>query len=205
MHFAIYKSNILKSLFYQCQITCTFFRCIIAQKCIKLFICVQFKFCIELIGISQEIIDKNPFFISVLSKFQEFITKYESFQAESVAFVIDGFFDIRGFITKQLKYSKIKPRLAYFGDHWVNEFKYADIAIDGPHRPAKMLELNSWTVDSFPVYRVVYYIKFDALPRKGPAICSKMVNYMQPTLNGRVIISTRIAFIIKLVLFRNIF
>lgn len=54
------------------------------------------------------------------------MAKYESFQAESVAFVIDGSFDICGFITKQLNYSKIKPSLAYFGDHWVNEFKYID-------------------------------------------------------------------------------
>lgn len=78
------------------------------------------KFCIELTGISQETVDKSPIFIDVLNEFQEFMAKYDLFQEKSAAFVTDGPFDIRDFITKQLKHSKIKPRPAYFDVHWVN-------------------------------------------------------------------------------------
>lgn len=77
-------------------------------------------FCKELTGISQETVDESPVFIDVLNEFQEFMAKYGLFQDKSAAFVTDGPFDIRDFITKQLKHSKIKPRPAYFDVHWVN-------------------------------------------------------------------------------------
>ncbi|KAK4520624.1 substrate-specific activator of APC-dependent proteolysis [Mucor velutinosus] len=77
-------------------------------------------FCKQLTGISQETVDKSPIFIDVLNEFQEFMAKYDLFQTKSAAFVTDGPFDIRDFITKQLKHSKIKPRPAYFDMHWVN-------------------------------------------------------------------------------------
>ncbi|KAI8639243.1 ribonuclease H-like domain-containing protein [Parasitella parasitica] len=78
------------------------------------------KFCLELTGISQETVDESPVFIDVLNQFQEFLAKHELFQSKSATFVTDGPFDIRDFITKQLKHSKIKPRPAYFDLHWVN-------------------------------------------------------------------------------------
>ncbi|CEP14273.1 hypothetical protein [Parasitella parasitica] len=78
------------------------------------------EFCMKLTGISQETVDQSPIFVDVLDQFQEFLAKYELFQSNSAAFVTDGPFDIRDFITKQLKHSKIKPRPAYFDLHWVN-------------------------------------------------------------------------------------
>ncbi|OAD01830.1 hypothetical protein MUCCIDRAFT_132030, partial [Mucor lusitanicus CBS 277.49] len=77
-------------------------------------------FCKDLTGISQETVDKSPIFIDVLDDFQAFMAKYDLFQSKTAAFVTDGPFDIRDFITKQLKHSKIKPRPAYFDIPWVN-------------------------------------------------------------------------------------
>jgi 3'-5' exoribonuclease 1 len=73
-----------------------------------------------LTGITQSTIDQSPPFVEVLNNFQEFLSKYELFQSSSAAFVTDGPFDIRDFITKQCKHSKIKPRPAYFDIPWVN-------------------------------------------------------------------------------------
>lgn len=77
-----------------------FYRYIIAHRRTESFICIQCEFSIELASISQETVDKNIIFIELLNKFQEFMTKYELFQAKSAAFVTDGPFDICNFITK---------------------------------------------------------------------------------------------------------
>ncbi|CAO3648743.1 unnamed protein product [Mucor hiemalis] len=77
-------------------------------------------FCINLTGISQSTVDKSPSFTEMLIDFQEFLAKYDLFQSASASFVTDGPFDIRDFITKQCKHSKLKPRPAYFDIPWVN-------------------------------------------------------------------------------------
>lgn len=59
-------------------------------------------------------------FIGALNEFREFRAKYKSLHAKSAAFVTDGPFDTLGFITKQLKNSRTKPRPAYIDIHLVN-------------------------------------------------------------------------------------
>lgn len=78
------------------------------------------EFCINLTGIQQSTVDQSPTFIQVLNEFQEFLARYSLFQSASASFVTDGPFDIRDFITKQCKHSKIKKRPAYFDIPWVN-------------------------------------------------------------------------------------
>ncbi|KAG2233131.1 hypothetical protein INT48_001624 [Thamnidium elegans] len=78
------------------------------------------QFCINLTGIEQSTIDQSPTFIEVLNQFQGFLARYDLFQSASASFVTDGPFDIRDFITKQCKHSKIKKRPAYFDIPWVN-------------------------------------------------------------------------------------
>ncbi|KAI8061473.1 ribonuclease H-like domain-containing protein [Gilbertella persicaria] len=70
--------------------------------------------------IYQSTIDKSPTFVEVLNEFQKFLAKYDLFQTASATFVTDGPFDIRDFITKQCKHSKIKTRPDYFNIPWVN-------------------------------------------------------------------------------------
>ncbi|KAI9279616.1 ribonuclease H-like domain-containing protein [Sporodiniella umbellata] len=77
-------------------------------------------FCIQLTGITQDIIDNSPPFIDVLNQFQRFLGKYGLFQSFTAVFVTDGPFDIRDFITKQLDHSNIDPRPIYFSLPWVN-------------------------------------------------------------------------------------
>ncbi|KAI8991457.1 ribonuclease H-like domain-containing protein [Mycotypha africana] len=77
-------------------------------------------FCIKLTGIQQSTVDESPTFVEVLDLFQEFMAKYGLFQTKSATFVTDGPFDIRDFITKQCKHSKLKKRPAYFDIPWVN-------------------------------------------------------------------------------------
>lgn len=77
-------------------------------------------FCTDLTGITQSTVDKSPTFTEMLVDFQEFLAKYDLFQSASASFVTDGPFDIRDFITKQCKHSKLKPRPAYFDIPWVN-------------------------------------------------------------------------------------
>lgn len=55
-----------------------------------------------------------------MNLFQEFLSKYDLFQSCTAAFVTDGPFDIRDFITKQCKHSQIKKRPAYFDIPWVD-------------------------------------------------------------------------------------
>ncbi|KAJ8663788.1 hypothetical protein O0I10_000062 [Lichtheimia ornata] len=76
-------------------------------------------FCKQLTGISQETVDDSPDFIQVLNDFQEFMAKYSVFQDKTAAFVTDGPFDIRDFVTKQCKHSNIKLP-SYFEMPWVN-------------------------------------------------------------------------------------
>ncbi|CAG8639766.1 34840_t:CDS:2, partial [Racocetra persica] len=77
------------------------------------------KFCIELTGIPQSTIDISPSFPEVLCKFQEFLHSHQLFYKESCSFLTDGPWDIRDFITKQCKISKIsRPR--YFSLPWVD-------------------------------------------------------------------------------------
>ncbi|KAL1926193.1 hypothetical protein VTP01DRAFT_6058 [Rhizomucor pusillus] len=77
-------------------------------------------FCKELTGISQEQVDNSPDFVEVLNKFQEFMGKYSLFREKTAAFVTDGPFDIRDFITKQCEHSNLERRPAYFERPWVN-------------------------------------------------------------------------------------
>ncbi|KAG2201753.1 hypothetical protein INT47_002013 [Mucor saturninus] len=77
-------------------------------------------FCTNLTGITQSTVDQSPTFVEVLNDFQEFLSKYDLFQTSTAAFVTDGPFDIRDFITKQCKHSKIKRRPAYFDIPWVD-------------------------------------------------------------------------------------
>ncbi|KAI9307347.1 ribonuclease H-like domain-containing protein [Cunninghamella echinulata] len=77
-------------------------------------------FCKELTGIDQATIDKSPDFIEVLDSFQEFMAKYSLFQEKSAVFVTDGPFDIRDFITKQCRHSRLKKRPSYFCKPWIN-------------------------------------------------------------------------------------
>lgn len=44
------------------------FRCITAQERIKLFICIQCEFCIELTSLSQETVEKSLIFIDILNE-----------------------------------------------------------------------------------------------------------------------------------------
>ncbi|KAI8074369.1 ribonuclease H-like domain-containing protein [Gongronella butleri] len=77
-------------------------------------------FCKQLTGIDQETVDAAPDFIEVLDLFQEFMAKHSLFQDKSAAFVTDGPYDIRDFITKQCTFSNLKHRPAYFCQPWVN-------------------------------------------------------------------------------------
>ncbi|OZJ03531.1 hypothetical protein BZG36_03417 [Bifiguratus adelaidae] len=76
-------------------------------------------FCIELTGIQQDIVDAAPDFITVLNVFQNFMAKYSLFQENAAAFMTDGPFDIRDFITKQCIISNI-DRPEYFSEPWVD-------------------------------------------------------------------------------------
>ncbi|KAI8381529.1 ribonuclease H-like domain-containing protein [Radiomyces spectabilis] len=67
-----------------------------------------------------ETVDASPSFVEVLNDFQKFMAKYSLFQDKTAAFVTDGPFDIRDFITKQCAHSRIKKRPAYFSVPWVN-------------------------------------------------------------------------------------
>lgn len=75
------------------------FTCIVAQKRIKLFICIQYEFCIKLTGIFQATVSKKPHFYQHIKYIQEFMAKYELFQDKSTAFIANGPFYIRDFIT----------------------------------------------------------------------------------------------------------
>lgn len=59
----------LRSLFYHIvKQQHLFFRCITAQERIKLFICIQCEFCIELTSFSQETVEKSLIFIDILNE-----------------------------------------------------------------------------------------------------------------------------------------
>ncbi|RIB11827.1 ribonuclease H-like domain-containing protein [Gigaspora rosea] len=77
------------------------------------------KFCIELTGIPQSTIDISPSFPEVLCRFQDFLYSHKLFIDNSCAFLTDGPWDIRDFITKQCNVSKI-PRPKYFSLPWVD-------------------------------------------------------------------------------------
>ncbi|CAG8549879.1 265_t:CDS:2 [Funneliformis caledonium] len=76
-------------------------------------------FCKELTGISQSTIDVSPIFPEMLDQFQEFLHRHKLFYENSCAFITDGPWDIRDFITKQCSISKI-ARPTYFSLPWVD-------------------------------------------------------------------------------------
>ncbi|KAI8876925.1 hypothetical protein K501DRAFT_231185 [Backusella circina FSU 941] len=78
------------------------------------------EYCIELTGITQDIVDKSPDFVEVLNAFQVFMEKYDLFRSKTATFVTDGPYDIRDFITKQCKHSNLASRPSYFDIPWVN-------------------------------------------------------------------------------------
>ncbi|CAO3589370.1 unnamed protein product [Absidia cylindrospora] len=78
------------------------------------------EFCMSLTGITQETVDASPDFVQVLDDFQKFMAKHGLFQEKTAAFVTDGPFDIRDFISKQCYHSQLKKRPDYFCQPWVN-------------------------------------------------------------------------------------
>ncbi|CAI2181388.1 5963_t:CDS:2 [Funneliformis geosporum] len=98
-------------------------------------------FCRELTGISQSTIDASPLFPEMLDKFQEFMHRHKLFYENSCAFITDGPWDIRDFITKQCSISKI-PRPSYFSLPWVDiRSLYSEYYNCGKCNIIRMLEI----------------------------------------------------------------
>ncbi|KAK9768385.1 hypothetical protein K7432_001045 [Basidiobolus ranarum] len=77
------------------------------------------QFCIELTGISQCVVDVSPTFEEVLALFGIWLMERGLFIEYSCAFITDGPFDIRDFIEKQCRQSKIL-RPIYFWQPWID-------------------------------------------------------------------------------------
>ena len=75
------------------------------------------NFCVELTGINQGMVDEQPDFSEVFSKFQSWMTEEKLFES-SFAFVTCGDWDFKTCLTKQCEISNIP--LPIWASQWIN-------------------------------------------------------------------------------------
>ncbi|KAI8822515.1 ribonuclease H-like domain-containing protein [Fimicolochytrium jonesii] len=75
-------------------------------------------FCIELTGITQDVVDGAKSFPEMMCEFEEWLGTYTTYPFDNVMFVCDGPWDIRDFIRKQCEHSVVSrpPYLCKFVD-----------------------------------------------------------------------------------------
>ncbi|KAK9723008.1 hypothetical protein K7432_002258 [Basidiobolus ranarum] len=77
------------------------------------------EYCINLTGITQDIVDRSDPFDVVILDFERWMNHYSLFKAKKCLFITDGPYDIRDFIEKQYDHSHI-IRPNYFSRPWID-------------------------------------------------------------------------------------